>query len=47
MERRKRPDIDIVREVLQEENERVSEEPAPPEEEQEEQSGESGREDDS
>jgi hypothetical protein len=47
MERRKRPDIDTVREVLQEENERVSEEPAPPEEEQEEQPEESGREDDS
>jgi hypothetical protein len=46
MERRKRPDIDTVREVLQEENERVSEEPAPPQE-QEEQPEESGREDDS
>ena len=47
MERRKRPDIDTVREILQEENERVSEEPAPPEEEQKEQPDESGREDDS
>jgi hypothetical protein len=33
MERRDRPDIDTVREVLQEENERVSEEPARPQEE--------------
>jgi hypothetical protein len=47
MERRKRPDIDTVREVLHEENERVSEEPAPPQEEEEERTDESAREDDS
>ena len=30
LERRERPNIDTVREVLQEENDRVSEEPPPP-----------------